>query len=41
VALVKGSVLELMASPDTFPTERFNEEVERWLTGAANQRSPA
>jgi AcrR family transcriptional regulator len=38
VALVKGSVLELMASPDTFPTERFNEEVERWLTGAANQR---
>ncbi|HEU4783197.1 MAG TPA: TetR/AcrR family transcriptional regulator [Ktedonobacterales bacterium] len=41
VALVKGSVLELMASPDTFPTERFNQEVERWLTGSANQRPNA
>src|SRR6185437_8996185 len=41
VALVKGSVLELMAGPNTFPTERFNQEVERWLTGSANQQSTA
>ncbi len=38
VALVKGSVIELIASPETFPTERFNQEVERWLTGSAHQR---
>jgi len=41
VALVKGSVIELMASPETFPTERFNQEVERWLTRSANQRPTA
>ncbi len=37
VALVIGSVIELMASPETFPTERFNQEVERWLTGTTYQ----
>lgn len=35
VALLKGFAIELMTSPDAFPTERFNTEVERWLTGCA------
>lgn len=35
VALVKGSALSLMTSPEAFPIERFNQEVERWLTGLA------
>lgn len=35
VALVKGSAIELMTNPDTFPAARFNKEVEHWLTGCA------
>jgi AcrR family transcriptional regulator len=35
VALVKGSAIEMMSNPDTFPASRFNSEVERWLTGCA------
>ena len=33
VALVIGSAIQLMTNPDAFPAERFNAEVERWLTG--------
>lgn len=35
VALIKGSVIEMMTNPDAFPAARFNSEVERWLTGCA------
>ena len=35
VALVVGSAIQLMTDADKFPAERFNREVERWLTGQA------
>jgi AcrR family transcriptional regulator len=39
VALVMGSAIQLMTNPDAFPAERFNAEVERWLTGLPSAKT--
>ncbi len=33
IALIKGSVLQVMLAPETFPVEGIHREIERWLTG--------
>ena len=39
VALVIGSAIQLMTNPDAFPAERFNAEIERWLTGLPSAKT--
>jgi AcrR family transcriptional regulator len=41
ISLVKGSIVQLVLHPESFPAARLYAEIERWLTGHAPTRPTA